>query len=301
VNMSAQNLVPNGSFEEGVECPSFVANLDAQCSNWFGSVIDELNFTPTPDWFHECSEFESLAPPNVAFGYKEPFEGSGYAGIVTYSLNDPNYREIMGVELEDFLTIGQSYLISFYISRLSESGLNFASNNMGFMFTTYPTFDIASFPTNEAIFSVDTAISDTTNWIEVSVEVAVDSAYKFLHIGNFFDDDNTDTLKFSPNAIVAYYIIDNVSLTSTLSIESEAQTSSFKVYPNPIDDFFQIERNESDQIVALQVIDMNGKVVINLLNPSILDSINVSFLPNGIYILSLLTNKTKYNEKIIKI
>jgi hypothetical protein len=297
---SAQNLVPNGSFEEGLECPSFIANLDAQCSNWFGSLVDEdITQTPTPDWFHECSEFETLSPPNVAFGFQEPLDGVAYAGIGTYSLNDPNYREIIGVELNSPLNIGQPYLISYFVSRLSKNGVNFATNNMGFKLTTYPTFNTSDFPDNDPTFSIDTVISDTTSWIEVTHEIVADSAYGFIHIGNFFNDNNTETLQFNVNATNAYYVIDDVSLTSTLSSVQQGHSRILHIYPNPTERFVKIKSDE--EIFNYSLYTLNGRLIKTDKgdNQSLVE-MDMEELPSGVYMLHLTTRTTSYYERVVK-
>lgn len=303
-NMSAQNLVPNGSFEEGIECPSFIANLDAQCSNWFGSVIDDLNFTPTPDWFHECSEFESLTPPNVAFGYQEPLDGSGYAGITIFDSNDDNYREIIGVELTQALIPNQNYELSFFVSRLEADGAQLAANNMGFALTTYPNYSTASFPTNEAFFKIDSILTDTASWTQISVDIIADSAYTYLHIGNFYDDESTDTLKLHLNAVVSYYIIDQISMYSTLNIRGNNVQECFRSYPNPVTDLLQIDQSCSAEITGLSIIDLTGKVLFNLPHNSsehIQIDISSLGLAKGIYILHITTKNSYYNEKFFKL
>jgi len=68
-----QNLIPNGSFEEGVNCPTQVGNVTLECANWYASLIANEGPNPTPEWFHECSEFVLLAPPDIAFGMLKPF------------------------------------------------------------------------------------------------------------------------------------------------------------------------------------------------------------------------------------
>ena len=80
-DIHGQNLVPNGSFEEGVVCPTFLGTLDTECANWFGSMTAaEGEVWSTPDWYHDCSEVDFMSPPEVFLGVREPAEGIGYAG-----------------------------------------------------------------------------------------------------------------------------------------------------------------------------------------------------------------------------
>ena len=95
VNVSAQNLVPNGSFEEGIECPSFIGNVDAQCADWFNSISYPSPSANqiTPEWYHACGELDVFVPPNVAFGYQDPPERE----------EDYSDEEYLGVRYGEFI------------------------------------------------------------------------------------------------------------------------------------------------------------------------------------------------------
>src|SRR5690606_30479231 len=62
-----QNLVPNPSFEEYLECPFSTVELQNQVIGWY-------SWNESPDFFYECSnDLAGLAgvPGNV-FGYQYP-------------------------------------------------------------------------------------------------------------------------------------------------------------------------------------------------------------------------------------
>ena len=190
----SQNLIPNGSFEEGINCPSTIGNITEECTAWYASLIDNEGPNPTPDWFHECSEFDLLAPPDIAFGYQLPYEGGGYVGLATFSSNHSEAREIVGVELLEPLAIGETYLVEFFLTEVSNIGFAIFTNNIGYNFSTHPFYDVANFPINTSHFSIDTVVHSSSEWTQVISEFTADSNYTHFHIGNFYDDASTDTV-----------------------------------------------------------------------------------------------------------
>lgn len=71
------------------------------------------------------------------------------------------------------------------------------------------------------------------------------------------------------------------------------------VYPNPVCDILYFHLKEK-QIYQLKVFDFLGKEVIDKNISSLDNSINLSFLSNGMYFLSVYTDFGFYTEKIIK-
>jgi hypothetical protein len=302
-SLSAQNLVPNGSFEEGIECPSFIGNVTAQCSDWYGSILSDNENDPTPEWFHDCSELEAFTPPDVAFGFQFPQEGLGYAGLVSYISVDNNYRETIGVELNEPLQEGNTYLVEFFVSNISLVETGFGVNNFGFNFTTYSHYIESSFPINESHFSIDSIISIGSSWIFVSEQFESDSAYTHLHIGNFFDADNIIIDSNGLNVGLGYFGVDNVSVTETLSLKNQSNLkSSVVIYPNPTSNSLTIELPANEILTELSIYSTEGQLVSNQSELYVKNKMNldISDLPTGMYFVLAESNKSIYRELLIK-
>src|SRR5436189_139332 len=68
---SAQNLVPNPSFEDTVACPTTVDQV-YKATGWH-------SYRPSPDYFNTCADSASLfSVPYNAFGYQYPRTGNAY-------------------------------------------------------------------------------------------------------------------------------------------------------------------------------------------------------------------------------
>ncbi|MCZ4410106.1 T9SS type A sorting domain-containing protein, partial [Cryomorphaceae bacterium 1068] len=300
---SAQNLIPNGGFEEGITCPSFVGNVTEECANWYGSLIsDGDEEDPTPDWFHTCSEFETLTPPNIGFGNQTLLEGEAYTGVATFLSNIPEYREIIGVELIEPLILGETYTIEFYISDVFNEVNSIFTSHFGYTFSTHPFYYTSEFPTNFSHFFIDTVITSSNTWTHVVSEFTADSTYSYFHLGNFYADENIDTLESGNSA--GYYVVDNISVIhNSVNGFSTEKYYNINVYPNPTSDQIIITNPSYKKDSKIYIYTSDGQLMRTIENsidsPRII--IDISTLPYGIYYIHYVTPKSIYNAKFIKI
>lgn len=146
------------------------------------------------------------------------------AYIGYYSYYTPEYREYVGSPLTEPLTVGETYYISFWTNMADSgnyTGLNFgASNNMGLLFTmnsnAWMDFNGPAFPfRNYAHLHRQQVLTDTANWTLVSGSFVADSAYRYVVLGNFFDNDHTDVFPMPPGSgEYSYCLVDNVCVSS---------------------------------------------------------------------------------------
>ena len=94
------------------------------------------------------------------------------------------------------------------------------------------------------------------------------------------------------------------SATCRITVESEQATSvsdlrkdGLSVYPNPVVDLLYL-RGDSASVRRLEFIDLGGHSV---LTTSYVPVLNVSHLPEGIYMLRIITDSGRYHYKIIKV
>lgn len=283
----AQNLVPNGSFETGT-CSSFNGNIHEDCDSWYASIQDpalEVYENPSPDWWHTCAIAEGLRPPSTTLGYQHPYEGEGMAGIITYGPND-YYRELLAIEFTEPLEIGSPYLVNFMINKCAGIFGIYSSNNFGVKFTTFPYY----FSPEEAIdntshFKIDSVVTDTLNWLLVQFEFVPDSSYQYMHLGNFYFNMETEVISGPMISSFAYYFIDDVSVSSTLSAESLSKPG-FEIYPNPATSFVQIMTPNPDFRFG-EIRDLTGKLLVSFDITGSNLNVDVSGLSAGIYLVRL--------------
>lgn len=226
--ISAQNLVPNGSFENFGVCPgSYSLNSgEFRVDSW-----RSIN-TGSPDYFNTCSEGEAAVPYNWA-GVSDPYEGDGYAGIYTWMSLSKDYREYLHCTLQAPLIRDSLYRVEFRYKLSSYS--KFCIDRIGLLLSD----SIKTFPHDRPLgidptvtFVKDSALTPETGIWELAVaEYRAKGNEQYLTIGNFSDNAATEAyrIRFRPAqqpmlAQSAYYYIDDVKVVPMFSITPKTET-----------------------------------------------------------------------------
>ncbi len=213
----AQNIVPNPSFENLTDCPSYYGQ--------FGFVSDWFPMNGgNPDLYNPCATNPEVSAPSNVFGYQQPASGIGYVGMWGWSgqtISGFGYREIIGARLIEPLIAGHQYWFSMKVSWTSgfpnpNGHTGFASNNMGVkcaMDSLWIDSYWIPWQGHANYHSVD-IITDSVNWTLLSGSFVVDSAYQFIYIGNFYDDVSTSVQQMDASGqYFSYYYADDVCLS----------------------------------------------------------------------------------------
>ncbi len=208
--LGAQNLVPNGSFENYTSCPSASGQLTLAI-NWVNPS------TGTPDYFNNCSL--PMGIPYSGFGFQYANFGNAVAGIWAFCNTTSNIREYIQCQLTNTLTANNFYLVEYYTNRSNWS--DYACNNISCLLSGNSTFTSGTnglITANPQItkFNNDVII-DTLNWIKVSAIYQATGGENYITIGNFKNDALTtysNVVGAPNNFCAAYYYVDDVSLTN---------------------------------------------------------------------------------------
>jgi OOP family OmpA-OmpF porin len=301
-NSSAQNLVPNGSFEQYYSCPVFNGEADT-CIGWhsFGGIIGA---TGTPDYFNSCSILVGV-PDNLC-GRQMAYQGNAYMGLFTRDYSYW-YREIIGTQLLDTLIPGENYHISMRIchgNSTSQVETCFATNKMGIKFTTYniPYGTIIPIDNSPQLYS-DSIVTDTVDWVLLSWDFIPDSSYSNIYIGNFFETDSTDTVSFNCMGFHAYYFIDSVNVAceseQCILTSNELNRDDLKLIYDANQNIIRLTQNLNSHC-SLTIYRENGDVVMtDEGNRNIYT--NISSLIPGFYLAFLQSEKQVFQLKIVKL
>lgn len=303
----AQNLHPNGSFEQYSSCPNGGSQINYSIG-WFA-------FSGTPDYFDSCSAPGFVSVPYNIAGIRYAADGGAYCLLQSYIEGDSVYsnyeREIVGGQLSTPMVIGQKYYVSFKVSLIlkSDLGANLATNKLGALFSTvsYSNTDSSTIvPVNNfAHIYTDSVINDTTNWTMISGSFVADSNYNYISIGNFFKYQNMTIITriSTPWVPTAGYFVDDVrvstdSVFTVSNIELINNTKSFSIYPNPSSGMGRIKLPNAQSNSVIFVYNLLGQVVYSSVIKTN-DNIDFSFLNNGLYNIVINNSSIQYSTKLL--
>src|SRR5690349_6689790 len=124
----AQNLVPNGDFENYTAIPDSMGQI--YLATGWNNVVLNYNYsflTPygSPDYYHTLG---TNVPTDL--GPMTPASGDGQVGFATFEGFIPDYREYLSTQLSAPLVPGQQYTLSFFLSNGMNGFYTKRSNNI---------------------------------------------------------------------------------------------------------------------------------------------------------------------------
>lgn len=205
VSLYAQNLVPNGDFEEYHQLPYQQGQLNF-CKHWINPS------STTPDYFNSGSLFSSgFQLPYTNFADVEPYSGSGIVGLF---LVVGDLREYISVQLVKPLKKGKVYTLSFvHTNGTNDYFASCGSNNLGVHFSkTIPYGSFFPFPFTPQI-EIPHFCWDTI-WKKESFTFVAEDDYTTMTFGNFRTSEETITMEmvYAETKGYAYFFIDKVEL-----------------------------------------------------------------------------------------
>jgi hypothetical protein len=205
---NAQNLVPNGSFEQYEQCPPYPGQIH------LANAWDAPN-NQTTDFFHRCAPASTGAsvPANLV-GTQAPKSGDGYAGLRTWVPvidGNPPYREYLTVALKAPLQAGQAYELQCWASA-AEASSHF-SDGFGFLFSEAPLPPQAIYTSSPGLrFPSGALMEQTKEWEPYAAVYLARGGERYLTLGNFRADTAMMRQQANTQPPTVYYYIDDVKL-----------------------------------------------------------------------------------------
>ena len=310
-NMHSQNIVINPSFENDISCNYFIHSS----VNWYA-------YRNSPDYFSTCFTSDPFhAVPANSCGYQYPATGNAYAGIICYGANGNGFdsiaREYIGAQLTSPLVIGQKYYVSLKVNAADGSIWSCRSNNMGVLFSTISYTDTSNNNTNitnatpiknYAHIYTTSVITDTVNWVTISGSLIADSAYNYIIIGNFFDNQHTSYIQADTSAphCSSYYFVDDICVSTdsltcmgSTGIKEQELSTQLIIYPNPSTSIFTIQL-PTQQRFTLSITDITGRNVYENKTATGVITIDASGFSSGVYFVKAINERTVLTGKLIK-
>ncbi len=311
VNANSQNLVPNPSFEIYTACPD---NISSPGDDQVLKATGWSSFRETSDYFNTCANatFWQAGVPSNVVGVQAARDGKGYLGLATFVRNTANAREFIGAKLTTTLTIGKNF-VNLFANLAGKPGITLACNKIGVRFSKNSFSVLNPAPINNKAHVYTTVkLIDTMNWVKISGSFIADSAYKYLCIGNFFDDANTDTLSMNVglySSNLSYYFIDDVcvSLDSLCSKNPVGFMNSnlrrgINIYPNPFINKLTVSIDTEEKVEKLlyKIINHLGQSIIEQTISENKFEVLLDEVPSGIYMFCLIVQGQLLKQTLIK-
>ena len=279
----AQNLIPNGDFEQFSGCPSNISQLDSALY-WLNPTTNILGISGTPDYFNACGG-PVIDVPNNWLGFQQPHSGFAYAGIYLYQLPYVDVREYLEIQLPS-LVPQECYFFEMYVN-LGDS-CQYTNDDIGVYFSdtlVSGVNNILPLPFVPQINNASGNFPDSSNWKLVSGSYIATGTENYMIIGSFVNDSIAAPVMVnnSTNYNLAYIYVDDVSLILTPCTGiNENINERINIYPNPITDILNIT-NISNEFSEIILYDIASR---KLLSQSFTNStsINTEQLAKGIYL-----------------
>lgn len=236
--LTAQNnLILNPSCEDASQIPNNLAGYD-YCMDWWKPFIYSTDYFTTL-----TNNTYTNFIPNNNFGYQKSIDGNYYLGLSLldwfYDLNDYlHFRgDFAGGQFSCSLVENKIYQFEFWISKADSGQLQ--SNAVDLIITYDTLIDVDNYSNNGYnIWSEQTPMTDTVNWIKVSTCFKAKGGEKAFAIGNFHQkEDIIDYIPINPSSagVQDYRFVDNFSLIEcpTCCPEHFPNQEQVSVFSNP--------------------------------------------------------------------
>jgi len=210
---AAQNLVPNGSFENS--CPDTLPiTLPPILGDSLPPLPDEWTIQyGVPDFYHEDCLPGSDSATNNSFA----FDQKAFMGIKVYGdTNGAFLRDYLQATLTRPLDSGVYYRFTFYVKPVNNNSIarSMGIRDIGLLITDTLIDSIAPdrLIRAEPQIEAKSPITSTNFWTAICGVYLARGGEQYITIGNFKDDNETDTepLLNATNPQVGYYLVDYV-------------------------------------------------------------------------------------------
>ncbi len=214
------NYVTNGSFEEKYSCTGF--NMIELSKGWLS--IDSLHSA----LYYYCDCFQNVPFDGSNFQY--PKTGSCYGEGTLLCLppncSTQNSRNYFKNRLKKQLTAGRTYCVRFFVNITNYSTYGIDGFGAYFGNATIDTITQANFYlpylAPQIINANNNIIIDTLNWTAISGTFIATGYEKYMLIGNFKSDQNTNKTLVNPSGLPNIYCDISLDDASCIPIDLEA-------------------------------------------------------------------------------
>lgn len=308
VALNSQNLVPNPSFETGA------------CPQGPGEIFNAIPWTQptmgTSDYFNVCgatAPFSVSIPLNI-LGWQNARTGNAYAGLCAYQLTGGDaYREYIQAQLTSPMQAGTRYYVRFYVA-LADC-VSYACDDIGAYFSANQVtanFDTTLAFTPQVANPQGNIITDKLYWTLITGSFIANGSEQYITIGNFHNDQNTDTVFLGNNYWnAAYYYVDDICVSNDsmecelAAVDDLSASLRLSLFPNPAVSELRVEfESENSEIVIMNIYSANDQLVQTITDQNTSagtrsKTISVANLSEGMYSLEVVSGDIVTRKKFV--
>jgi hypothetical protein len=296
------NFVPNPDFEDTLECPYFVSQID-YANHWVTTKF-------TPDYFHSCNNNSPVntgwvGVPVNARGFQPARSGEAYAGIVSYYEAQADYREAFSAQLTQPLVAGETYLVGMWLVLMEDYARWAIDGGIGIYLSNGPIDPTLYFTYTPQIMNPPgNVLNDSLNWTLISGNYTAAGGENYITIGGFlrdsmltfFDRGSGSGYNFTTYAIEDVFVIPPLGTT----IPDHADALNISIYPNPCSSSLNVSLNMVDiDKTRIELFNILGEKIYSC---SINDSgtiIPVEQFSPGVYSIHVLAGNKVFDQRVI--
>ncbi len=298
------NLIPNPGFELASQCPDNWSQLN-RSFNW--QVCKG-----SPDFFASCGSVDSFSVPQNLIGNQSAASGNAYCGLILYDKSNGGNDEIIGTQLTQSLAVGTKYFVSFKVVWKYNNPYSIccSQDKIGVLFSTVP-YDLSNPPpqNNFAHVFSSSIISDTSSWTRVVGTIITDSSYSYFMLGNFFNNSNLLINNISPSDNSSYYFVDDICVSTdsmfavnySTGISTNFPTQNISIYPNPANEYFNIEVIGSNKPFDLRIYNSLGQLLYEQKNNPVMGTrIDICEMNESLLLIEIVSENQIIYYKLLK-
>jgi len=301
-DLHSQNLIPNPSFEElEVECTGPVVYSYLQ--DWTTPVCGVGGIMQ-----HGCSTangYPNHGTPGNAVGYAVPVDGEAYCAIFTYRrIFLEGSRYYLTVQLLEPLLAGVGYCFSLHAS-LAERSV-YSTPQLHAIFMNEQPFGCGGVDTlewvNNAQVVLNTTGVDTSSWSLLSGSFIAAGGETYITIGNFRGRAEPDTVYLGPTTYpldLAIYYLDALELRQCVVSVDERAEGGLRMAYDANARRVSITGPQATLLTDVTLHDMAGRMVLRDAGNAGTVQLDLSGLPDGVYLVQAQTGATQLSTRIV--
>lgn len=216
LQVEAQNLVPNGDFEQYTQPPTYWGQCE-KALGWSKIAPGPLGYpVSSPDYYYWSSFI------NTQLGWMYAYSGNGQMGLVFYGYwEGGEFHEYISTKLDSALYPPRQYELSFFITNGMDGQCGAGSNHVGVHFSYNPLYqDTCEVINVTPQIEIDSVIYHYGYWQKYSFIYSPSDTVRYMSIGNFYSYANTSFYLYAPVDTVAYYFFDKIELVPHIVLVS---------------------------------------------------------------------------------